>query len=140
MNNESGSTLQKINFVLLLLIAAALGYLIARNRIDGTAAQPAATSLTPAAPLDAVAANTSAAPTRSSFAPLRARVETNGARAVPARAVVVSPDKVGLPAQVVTDASFAGTPAPKTCRRCRFPWRQAVRGTKRRGALQFAAG
>src|SRR4051812_42921135 len=84
MNNESGSALQKASFVLLLFIAAALGYLIMRERLQ-TERDRSAVDLRPDAPSTTQAVASPAfnpSEMKSSFAPLRPRVQTNTARAV----------------------------------------------------------
>ena len=87
MNNESGSTLQKASFALLVFIAAALGYLIVRDRF-----RPNPASLTPSPEStgeSASQANLAGAgrEIRSSFAPLRPRVDTGVVRVVTNRKV-----------------------------------------------------
>ncbi|HWN95397.1 MAG TPA: hypothetical protein VNT99_10225 [Methylomirabilota bacterium] len=88
MNNESRTVLQKANFVLLVLIAAALGYLIVRQRSDPHREQSAATTTAAAAPVAVSGSQLNSTEMKSSFAPLRPRVETNTVRGLPPRIVV----------------------------------------------------
>ena len=84
MNNKSGSALQKASFVLLLFIAAALAYLIVRERIraHGQRAESERTVMTAGSSSrfsNPQTFNPSA--TKSSFAPLRPRGNTNSLQA-----------------------------------------------------------
>jgi plastocyanin len=91
MNNASGSSLQKANFALLVLILGCLAYLIVRERVrsEQRAAEAEAAA---AANARISTVRTVSAPwpsdLKSSFSPLRARNETNTARVVPRPAAV----------------------------------------------------
>ena len=79
MNNESGSALQKASFALLVFIAAALAYLIVRDRVRDREEQRATAEAAEAAQNASASASTPL-PAKSSFAPLRPRGEPNVAR------------------------------------------------------------
>jgi len=85
MNNASGSTLQKVNFALLVLVLAALAYLIVRERARSEQRAAAETEAASADPKTPPVRNVNTpwpSDLKSSFAPLRARVETNVVRSV----------------------------------------------------------
>ncbi len=84
MNNESGTALQKANFVLLALILAGLAYLIVRERVrsEQRAAEAQAVQAAAAQPEPAPAAKGNSSELKSSFVPLRDRVQTNVTRVV----------------------------------------------------------
>jgi len=124
MKSESGSALQKASFVLLVLIAAALAYLIVRDRIRTERAraeeeQSAAASALSPAPVPA--RPTSPSEMRTSYAPLRPRLETNPART--SLSAIVPPGRVAgsNPSVISNDAGAlalvdhgrsAGLPVP----------------------------
>ena len=86
MNNESGSALQKANFVLLALILAGIAYLIVRDRIRSeqraAEAQAAQAAATQARAMSATTPGGNALEMKSSFTPLRDRVQPNATRVV----------------------------------------------------------
>jgi hypothetical protein len=105
MNDNPGSTLQKASFVLLVLIAAALAYLIVRDRVraNRVSAEMPATLGSSSSPAPAVATSR-AAEMKSSFTPLRSRNATDTGRVATGQrifagnsvqsAIVSSPDAV----------------------------------------------
>ena len=106
MNNKSGSALQKASFVLLVLILCGLAYLILleRARRERRAAEEAAeVAANKPDPTPTTASNP--AETKPSFAPLRARVETNKARAFTGT-IIVAPKN--------TSASVESPVVPRT--------------------------
>lgn len=86
MNQQTGSTLQKVNFALLVLIAAALGYLIARHHLDARRAPIDSPEPTSSAMDESRRPPVASSSTKPSYAPLRPRVETNAFRPTPVRA------------------------------------------------------
>ena len=72
MNNDSGSALQKASFALLVFIAAALAYLIVRDRVRERT-QPAEATASEPAPDPNEPAISAPRPAPNSFAPLRPR-------------------------------------------------------------------
>jgi hypothetical protein len=109
MNNESGSALQKASFVLLMFIAAALAYLIVRDRIRADQQRAEAERIAATAPLappQAAQRPINPAEMKSSFAPLRPRVETNTIRLPANRGPTVPPaNSSSLIQPAATDAN-----------------------------------
>ena len=90
MNSESGSALQKASFVLLLFIACALAYLIVRDRVRSREpVQVAQLTEDPAPRKDSPGGSRDPAEMRTSFAPLRPRNDTNSARVLSGKSVVM---------------------------------------------------
>jgi hypothetical protein len=145
MNTQSGSALQKLNFTLLVLIAVALGYLIARDRrhqgIESETTIPAAG--VNVSDEQAIAAS----PPRPEHAPLRPRSVTNspGDTRTGLRVVTTNPDATGAPlsddlqnglttvasAKVRTDGAVpvAITPGTRGVPAGRVAGRAVLRGT-----------
>jgi plastocyanin len=80
MNTPSGSALQKVNFVLLLVIASAVAYLIIRDRQRSAAETSPVASTTTTGADDAPREGFNPAEMKASFAPLRHRAMTNESR------------------------------------------------------------
>ena len=113
MNNASGSVLQKVTFILVLLIAAAAGYLLVRERLraDQQSADAAAAVTAKTAPLAAAAPDRPAPPPeKPNYAPLRPRVETNVVRVLTNRPV--SSPGTGDRLIVLTSSNAAETSVP----------------------------
>ena len=107
MNQQTGSTLQKVNFALLVLIAAALGYLIARHHLDARrvpidSPEPATSALDESPRQPIISSST-----KPSYAPLRPRVETNVFRPVPVRASPAPIPPAARPPQRPATAALA---------------------------------
>jgi hypothetical protein len=116
MNNESGSALQKASFVLLMFIAAALAYLIVRDRIRANQQRDEAERIAAVAPSTALQTTPrpfNPAEMKSSFAPIRPRVETNTVRVPPSRpSAIQPPNSVPLNQTTGNDVVAGIIPAP----------------------------
>jgi hypothetical protein len=116
MNNTSGSAWQKVGFVLVLFVAAALGYLVVRERIradreraEAEAARTAAEhALSPAVPQP-----TNPPPSKTAYAPLRPRAETNVVRAL-SKPQIITRTEPGTNRTVVVNPWIAPEPARTT--------------------------
>src|SRR5688500_17838090 len=77
MNDKSGSTLQKASFALLILIAAALAYLIVRDRVRSDREDRSLNQVPPPSAASSASASATApskwGEMKSSFTPLRSR-------------------------------------------------------------------
>ena len=84
MNNQTGSALQKANFVLLALILTGVAYLIVRDRVrsEQRAAEAQAVQAAAARRETATATAANASELKSSFTPLRDRVQPGVTRVV----------------------------------------------------------
>ena len=84
MNNETGSALQKANFVLLALVLAGVAYLIVRERVrsEQRAAEAQAVQAAAARRETATATAANSSELKSSFTPLRDRVQPGVTRVV----------------------------------------------------------
>jgi hypothetical protein len=114
MNHVSGSVLQKVSFVLVLLIAAAAGYLVVREKIRADAERQRAQNAAIAA---ANESETSGNPgslssnrlgNKVNYAPLRPRVETNVVR-VPSNRFIAVPGAVSNKLVAVDRTTMQGT-------------------------------
>lgn len=116
MNDESGSALHKASFALLLLIAAALAYLIVRERIRSRDSANTQQAEVESLQLDSASAIVgSPAEIKSTLAPLRPRIETNSPRVVVAQNIVSPRNTVVVnraSSLDQTDTAAASAPSP----------------------------
>jgi len=139
MNDESGSALQKASFVLLMFIAAALAYLIVRERIRANQQRAEAERMAATAPTAAPQSTPrplTPAEMKSSFAPLRPRVETNATRLPTARANTAQSPGSGSSNPIIGNGVVGGPiPSPENS----FDRPVAVATTSGRSSLQGGA-
>jgi len=113
MNNESSSALQKATLVLLIFIAAALGYLIMRDymRTWKDVATAPETDPVVGTPVSAPVPFSTPSETKISVVPLRPRRETNVLRGPTNRVAVVRPEAPTL-ARLDTASEIVVVPSP----------------------------